>query len=324
MEDAEAIADDDIFELASLTGLNGLSLRDADKITINGIRGMADLADMERLRFINVPAMDTEALLILSQLPKLKALYLFGCENITDESLNAIPKMNNLNELGVIGCDAVTEHGLKSIGSMEKLSSLIIMDMKLSPVLREFKQIQKLIISIDSTEYEEALRDISALSRLRHLHIINQRCVTAADMDHLAKIPELTTLALDGKMDEDGLASISNLNTLQELSFSIVETHDISKIRKIGQMTSLRKLEIHRSIISESLISGISEIPGLEEIVITAPSFISGEGLSILAENCLNLKKFSILRMEGGITTDDINDFIQNRPDVLFTYTMSP
>lgn len=106
--------DDSIREVAGTTTLKHLSLAGSTRATVNGLKALAALTDLESLDLSSSPVVTSSVLATLGgKLTKLHTLGLANCPRMANHSLKALRNLKQLHTLNLAGFPELENYGLE-------------------------------------------------------------------------------------------------------------------------------------------------------------------------------------------------------------------
>jgi len=254
--DMTRVTDSGMAHLAKLTSLEGLSLprgiTDAGLVNLRDLTrmkslsarfryaggGLEPLRHMHSLVSLTLPNNITdEDLAILDGMPALKTL-VFRSSLVTNQGMKHLASCRSLGYLALMGTEGITSSGLVHLRGLPitrlSLRPCQVDEARLTPLL-DLPQLQTLTIHSDSLR-DDDLATIGKLTGLRQFEI---RCKTISDrgIAHLASLPSLRQLHMDGSATDRGLSHLVKLKGLRYL-----EIHGDFSERGLQQLEKLKLL----------------------------------------------------------------------------------
>lgn len=143
---------------------------------------------------------------------------------VSQASIEHLSKLANLKVLGVARTQ-ITGDGLRKLPQLPHLRVLkmsMIKDARVAlPALRQSKTLKTLKIAADDLR-DSDLKNISGIKSLEVLTLRDNPKITDMGLTHLAELPALRVLSLDGcKITPDAIKKLSRLNVREALSLDV-------------------------------------------------------------------------------------------------------
>ena len=167
----------------------------------------------------------------LDEEKRIEAIHDYGV--LTDDLLAHVPTLTKLRDLEIHGPPKFTIVGIVHLAKLEMLEKLELKSFRVAP---------------DLPWGDEILRSVAGVKTLRTL-ILHDSGITAAGLEHLAKLPRLTTLKIshEERLTDEAVTSIVKLQHLRTLNVNSQEGASPSGMRfpkeSIRQLTTLHDLE---------------------------------------------------------------------------------
>lgn len=240
---ASSVTDDELRELANLSGLRELTLQECQQITDEGLAPLKELSALKTLKLIQVPVSDAglahlsgtaalEELLLghtdvtgtglahLAGAP-FKRLVIFS--NVaTAEGLSALAKLTDLTHLE-LHCAHIKVEDLPSFALLTNLESLVLTRTPLGPTglarIEGLPRLKRLVLDAQDVD-DEQLAILSTLGELDELELTGARA-TDAGLSRLV-LPKLKALSLADctQITDAGLHNLSGLSSLETLNLA--------------------------------------------------------------------------------------------------------
>ncbi len=118
-------ADAEFAEIGGTPGLKTLSVAGNGRVSVNGVKLIAALANLEVLDLSGMPAATSASLRSISGLKKLHTLNLSNCPRMANHSLKQLSPMKQLHTLNLSGCTQLEDYGLEYlVNTLPNLQSL--------------------------------------------------------------------------------------------------------------------------------------------------------------------------------------------------------
>ena len=190
--DTEALTDEDLERIASLSEMRRLSINNGGEITDEGLKHLAQMPKLEWLALSRFDNVTDAGLAVLKSLPGLRKLELHSLPKITDKGLEHLDGLENLRELRITSCN-ISGSGWQHIDA---------------PGLRI---IEASICQVN----DEALKHVANVKSLEELSVM-QNQIKGPGLAHLKGLTKLTTLRL-GENTLDPSTAVPNLKELTGL-----------------------------------------------------------------------------------------------------------
>ncbi|OAI54053.1 hypothetical protein AYO47_03735 [Planctomyces sp. SCGC AG-212-M04] len=193
------------------------------KFSQEGYRALYGMPNLERLDLVH--AFQPPVIADL-RFPRLKSIYLDG-KPANDEaaaSLAAIPTLRQLQ----LERDALSDAGLRQLSTNPAIRRLSFNGQNVSPAgfaaLQELPNLEELSFTVAPTDaILQQVANIRSLKRLKLAARPETRSTmpSAHALHTLGTLPRLSSLELNGKVEESGLAALSDLKQLNSLSLHL-------------------------------------------------------------------------------------------------------
>ncbi|MEM7475883.1 MAG: hypothetical protein AAF483_12900 [Planctomycetota bacterium] len=210
----------------------------------------------------------------------------------------------------------VRSAGFQQIAELEKLEELIlggigggIKDEDIEP-LAGSKSLQKIDL-MNSGVTDRAMLFFSTIPTLRSLNLVGTK-VTDAGLGKIKGHPALESLSLNGQSFTDlGMTYLSQIKTLKRLQVSgaaisgeglgallnlrleVLDLRgcrtDASGLKRLGDMSELRKLNLHNTKATDDVMKEVAKLAKLEELTIQGTA-VTDKGF-LLLKNCPKLRQ---------------------------------
>ncbi len=272
------VSDDDLAWLIPLRRPFDLRLYEADQLTDAGFVTLKTAPRLRGLNLYNQASVTPEQLQNLVESQTLKQLRLpLDCG---DEYLAPIGQLTSLEALDIARAE-ITNEGLKQIEGLKNLRSLKLISLDLEnpdlSFLEEFSSLEQLWLWCESSD--EQLAHIAGLNHMKSLQL--PYCMTAAGFQHLANMPELTSIVIDEDIEltEESLSVLSN-SRIERLHLKSDMASD-DALRGLRDWTHLRQLTLSDPV-SDTGLSHIAGLTALEKLNLDH-TLITDEGMVHLA-----------------------------------------
>ncbi|MFP6596012.1 MAG: tetratricopeptide repeat protein, partial [Candidatus Hydrogenedentota bacterium] len=262
------IGDDGLRELAVLSGVHHMNLRNADVVGSGFVLFLPETT-VETLDISDNP-FETEWLPWVAQFETMESLNIHNTR-IDDEGLSHLAEHSGLRFLELP--DDAGDDGLKHLGGLTRLESL------------------------DLSRRRVTDRGLSFLGGLESLRELNLSATSISDKGIASLIPleRLRSLNLSyTRVGDDALVSIGELVQLRTLDLTATRVTDIG-LYSLAPLESLRSLNLSNhhtlSAITDSGIQALTELPLLEELDLSG-SLIGRASVGLLGS--LNLSELKL------------------------------
>lgn len=263
---------------------------------------LTGLKDLEALTlyFIAIPAAAqvTEAGLVhLRAFPKLTNLSLAGCQRISDAGLAHVGQLPNLRSLRTDQMRHLTDAAVTHLRGLTKLRQLALNDTGIAGAglrhldglhrLRElslaacpienaalkqvvlFPQLLKLCLRSTFSRITDAgLAALGTHPRLQELDLWDNSLLRGPGLKHLARLPNLTWLTLNGtRIEEKHLRHLAACPRLELLALSNTPIAD-GAVDHLVRLTGLRKLHLDQTKISGAALRRLAALPNLTHLTV--------------------------------------------------------
>jgi len=245
-----------LHNIGKMTSLKSLTLfGEGLHITDAGLPALANLTDLEELRFVWISTITDAGIAKLKPLRSLKLLDLH-VTRVTDKGLADVASLYTLEDL-TLPQTGITDKGLAHVSRLKRLKRLNARGM--TPLL-----------PTESGPFtDKGLRDLSRLPNLEELSIVSGVGITDAGVAHIARLRNLENLSLmcDGITD-DAMATLSTIGTLKRLTFSCpnLRAITISGTNHLGSLTNLEFLDM-KHIVQDGSTLDLSGLTNLESLM---------------------------------------------------------
>ncbi len=249
------------------------------------IKRLAEEIRRQEIPGLSLAGLDVreETLVTLTGLDQLTFLDLTDCWHLTDAGLRPLSTLTNLRRLKLHGCNNIGNAGLAH--------------------LRGLTQIRELDIWGCCPLTGSGLAHLSQMARLNHLRLTSHS--TGAGLAHLKRLP-IRTLDLSrwGWLTNKGLGSLRALRQLEVLNLNGCESLSDPVLAHIGTLTTLIRLDISDSNITNHGLKQLDRLVNLREIHLPE-GVVRDDGLIHLSRMTA-LRQLSLRRCRG-VTDKGIN-----------------
>jgi ankyrin repeat protein len=323
-------------------------------------RAMARVAELERVTSLNLSGsreLSDDGLLQLARMPQLEHLALneYPGGKLTDRGLAVLRQLPNLRTFEMTWQAGITDAGVANLRFCEKLervdlmgsptgdgaiealaekpllhafsSGRLVTDRGLAG-LRAFPLLRTLLI--DGPFTDAGLAELAGLEGLAELDLFwHVSAMTAAGFAHLARLPNLLSLACDGKLSDDAamahIATMPRLRSLRAQESVASDEGFVALARSktlegfwgrecpgfgdrgfaaFSRMPALRKLGVGLGKVSEGVVARLADFPALRELT---PIGLRDDGFRHVGR-CAQLERLTCMycRESGDAATEHI------------------
>lgn len=285
--DNSIFVDEDMKTFPVLSNLTTLSLNKCSNFSNIGIH---ELICLTNLRKLDATGVSDSAVSAIGNLTQLKILYL---EDTGLHSINTLSRLTQLTELHLDRCDCLTDRETSGLVNFSHLTKLSISGSNLTYcVLKHISTISQLSELKISLYGKKPLFNIDYLLKLplKKLNI----SLTRMDDNHMAVISRIVSLERlelhDSSFTDIGLAYLANLKHLTHLKIHFNNRITGSSLQSLLMLTELNLFAC--SNVNKSLFYSLNVLPELKRVVIS---------------NCT-------------ISSNEVKDYIKSRPQVEVKY----
>jgi internalin A len=194
--------------------------------------------------------------------------------NISARGLSLLSNLHSLESLTITG---ITDEGLAEVSKLKTLKALYIKENNLT---------------------DKGLACLDGLSSLEKLEIVCSGRLTGGCLIHLAKLPSLQYLILEGaNIKEDALIHLKDIPSLRILNAGVLSLTD-AELKYLAKIPHLEDLSLYRSKnISDDGMAALSEITTLKKLDIGLAR-VTDDGLFYL-RSCKNIEYLRLPGNEG-------------------------
>lgn len=281
--------------LAALSGHKKLSRvllgGPPQSITKVGIEALTKLPSLETLFLVHLDAANDDALRILGNIKGLRSLTLLGCKQFRGPGLADLAN----TELRVLTLwyAELESNGLEGLRRLPDLQYLDLMSTDLSAVdSSPLSTLRKLLfLKLTSTNANDAtLVHLKDLNELKGLLVWGCFEVSDAGAAHLKGLTKLEKLQLYGKITEAGVASLTNLTAIKDLTLPDKALTDNS-LQALKTLTHMETLSIGNEVTDKGLAL-LADKAALSNLTISGGK-VTDEGLMHLSK-LANLKELTL------------------------------
>lgn len=272
-----------------------LDLRGSQRLTDRGLIKLADLSRLEVARLDNCYSIVGRGLLAFSISHRLHTLSLANCRRLTDEAIINISHLNSLEALSLDGCRCVTDRALAGLSGLFRLKKLdlsqcdLITDSGLE-ALENLEEIEELSLGwcrlISDNGVDTLTRQAGRSTVLRILSLA--RCsITDTGAEYLSRLRGLEELDLNGCSEVGSSAlgkALAQMNNLKSLDVSYCP--GILRTSWQGNIQSLKRLDLCYSVVRDSHLAKLTELPSLEELNLDS-CLVGDWSIAHLADNTI-------------------------------------
>lgn len=298
------VRDEELSHLKSLTGLEWLDLTqnpvtDAGLSVLSHLKGLkelrlggtlagdetaARLAELPELRTLVVrdTALTDKGLREIARMPRLESLHL-GSRRITDVGLAALSRSQSLRTL-IIEDTPITDAGIRSLAGLKNLESLAFRGtLVTSRCWAELARLEKLkFLHVQEWELPgRGVEQLTGLRELKTLHVLHG--IDDRGMQAIGRMTSLEHLYVQGSVTANGLAQLTVLPALEELSIAREGARgDISGtgVEQLVRCRNLKRLWLANYDLGDDGLAAIATLP-LEYLALSQ-SDVSWNGLGAL------------------------------------------
>jgi hypothetical protein len=203
------------------------------KVTDNGLRAIADMTGLQRLRIANTSAVTAAGIQSLAKLSDLRELGFYDSGDL-ELDLAFVEGLTNLETL-VLANVRLKAEGLRSLEGVASLRALALSGSSLP---------------------QGALTPISKLAQLEALELVDGATAVDALMPLLGKWPDLKRLRLTGSAFSDaGAKHLPELANVETLALDRTQVTDAA-LEHIAKMPSLKVLSLRRTKVTKEGFAG--------------------------------------------------------------------
>eukprot|EP00191_Tetraselmis_sp_GSL018_P020126 CAMPEP_0177586400 /NCGR_PEP_ID=MMETSP0419_2-20121207/5050_1 /TAXON_ID=582737 /ORGANISM="Tetraselmis sp., Strain GSL018" /LENGTH=744 /DNA_ID=CAMNT_0019076285 /DNA_START=650 /DNA_END=2883 /DNA_ORIENTATION=+ len=284
--------------LATLQGLQSLSLRGCHRITAVGVARLSTLTNLEALNLLNLPEFNVSdaALRSLVPLQRLTSLSLGDTHlgnNATDSGLAMLASFRRLRtlslwwmhwggqEAGLVAIPALTE-----LRSLDLQGCINVRDASLS-ALSQLSSLRSLQLCRCTKITDAGLLALAPVTSLTNLNLCSCYRITDVGLQRVAQIRGMQVLNLDGcyEITDSGVAALAPLTALQVLNLSCCERVSgigFLALRGCSQLTSLNLTCC--SFLNDAGLASVSGFPSMTKLDLCQCVEISDAGLESLSK----------------------------------------
>lgn len=234
------------------------------RISDSDLARLAEFPEIEGIGFYNT-SIDGSGFQHLTALPKLKELAFFGAR-CTDAVLGAIPELPQVRSLTLMEC-----------GTSDRALT----------ILARFPQINTLHLRFVRADL--GLENLRHVPLLTHLYLDDTH-LTDSGLQHLALVPQLKRLSLDGPTDisDDGLSVLQHLPELESFFCTGLVVHG-EGLKSLAAATNLKELSFAGPGVNDEWLRAVTSLQNVEWLQCNRTE-ITGSGLKWI-ENWSKVKK---------------------------------
>ncbi len=214
--------------------------------------GFRVVAEMKRLKTLNVNGIENDELAHLSSMTGLTSLTI-ASKLISDAGLEHLAKLKNLETLSITS-GPITGAGLVHLKGMDKLRSLVLNDTAIGDNglvhLEELASLRVLQLS-DTNVSDPGMQSLARLTGLTHLYL-NNNDISDKGLENLSGLRQIILLGLTGThVTSQGLSYLKDLQKMELLYLNGTNIDDAG-LSQLRNMTLLRKLYIAHTNVTGS------------------------------------------------------------------------
>ncbi|HUU18683.1 MAG TPA: hypothetical protein VMW72_16155 [Sedimentisphaerales bacterium] len=324
--------------LGQLPNLRWLRIR-TGKIYGPGLSELVNLPRLERLCIWGTSPISDRHIKYLEGLTQLKSLTLWGtCDSLTDASLASIGKLKNLEELHFIHTyPKFTSGGINHLRRLKYLRKIDLGIMHISDArylmaLPQLEFVKSIDLTVENMKVLGGLRNLKSLvvflpsltddpvaaSQLGTLSSLEELCfggsvagrfVSDEEVAGIESLGRLKKLLLSGSnhLTDRSLASISKLDQLESLAFSVSDNAGVTKsgVKQLSGLTNLHALDVK----VHPVVTGPADGVTLDLAALTNLNTLTLSGLSLQDADLASLAGLHHLEwlvLEGAFTEEGL------------------
>lgn len=310
--------------LAGMADLRELSLANTGR----ALTGVARLADLPKLRSLDLSDNKEFTGKGLQVLRDLRVLNLNNCVALKDQHMGAIGELHNLEELRLYGCHKITDKGFNRLfAGLAKVHTLELAfcwwhqghKLQLPPNLvhldlHESKRlVDDAILAIRNKQglrtlnlfqclvlTDRSLEALAGLTKLEWLDVGSIRALSDAGLAHVATLTGLRHLSLcdNANFTGKGIAQLATLRGLQELNLWHCEAVTDDGLAACAAMPELRRLNLAScALIGDAGVRKLRGLTRLRALHLDGCHGVTAAGLATIAD--LQLHELTLMRCKG-------------------------
>lgn len=296
------ITDAGMETVAKLKQVTSLRLQKCSQLTIEGLKRVEALQDLERL-YILYTYTTNECLEPISHLTKLKVLDLRGTK-VTDAGVVHLAGMTSLVDLK-FRSDAITDAALEDVGKLTNLRSLSLEDCGIRnagmPALANLTELRSLNL-MRTFVGDKGLEACSKMTKLEYVNLrdtafggpgldyiagsagtlkeldLGEILISSDGVEHVAQFTNLEILSLwNGTFEDAAFAKLAALTKLKDLDLEGCNQYMTDEaMQTVAQFKDLEKLKLKQTLISDTGLEYLAGLKNLKELSLeqaqTSPS----------------------------------------------------
>lgn len=284
--------------LRHIGSLHALESLDLSRSAVTD-EGLAHLGGLTRLRRLNLEktAIGDSGLAHLAGLHNLEELILLDTR-IGDAGLKHLEGLKQLRRLSLLNT-AVTDAGLASVSELAALEELWVPNRAITDEgfarLGQLKSLRRLSAPNAPELTDAGMRSLPGLPALQTFHVRGPR-LTDASMPDFARCGALRELGLSASITDAGLAYLTRLQGLRELTLHNMELEGTG-LGALGDLAGLDTLNLVRLTLAPGGLRNLRIPPGVQCLRLNLKSEITDDDLVVLSG--LKRLKFLALHISG-------------------------
>lgn len=283
------ITDAGIAHISSIVTLTHLDLSLCSQITDLGLSHLSPLILLEYLKLESCDKVSDKGLEHLRNFIFLADLDLSSCNRITDEGMASLSIFERLAYLRINRCRLITDKGLAFISSLP-LKYLGISDCKITDAGCLYISKMDKLSCLNLTRCEQITDDgiyhIRNLKKLTELALFSCVQITDAAIEFISDLNSLTWLGLQNsnKLTDVSFIYLKKLTSLNHLLILGCSELTGSGYSQLGEIVTLKKLDLSESKISDEALKSLSKLPLLTDLALCYCHEISDSGLIYIGQ----------------------------------------
>lgn len=260
--------------------------------------GIKQIAAVPSIKYLNLEGCDTldSEFGVLAMMPMLNSLSLKDT-SITDTGVELLCRSRSLRHISLAGTQ-ITDASLQALASMKSLESISLYGTSVSDPGIDYLSKSSSLKSLELTSTKITSEGIASLAAIPNLETIGLYEITDGDLEAISRCKKLKSLKCQGfkYVTDEGLASISKIESLQKFSLSYSEITDRG-IALLGSLRQLRELRLTDCKITDEALKIIGKLTDLESLDLSRTNCTDG-GFESLG-NLKNLSSLTFRLNEG-------------------------
>lgn len=266
-------------------------------VTLNAVRLIATLPNVEILNFKNCLGVDDSILEVVAEMFSLKVLNLSytnitddglmvlndveleilnlsKCEGITDDGMFFLQHVRSIKKLDISSCPGITEAGVELLATLPNLMDLYLQDFRAtgSSFFKKMNRLTTISLRDCCWVKDSTLWDLIQCKTVQSLNLRNCNQITDAGLNALRQLPLLRSVNLRGctNITDAGIEILSSLPKIEDVDLSFLNQITDVGLGYLTKATSLRRLILNwcHLITSVGLHQLRSTCPQLQELSI--------------------------------------------------------